>query len=435
MNIDSELDALPRRRRPRWTLKRLALLALIAAALVAAAIYGHAWWRHLQAHVSTDDAYITGRIAPVSARVSGHVAKVLVSDNQDVQVGDLLVILDPRDFEVALAEARASTEAARADLRNATLNVPLTDDTTRNAASQASAALAAVEQGTEMARHDLEQRRSDLRAKQAAVAAADAGVRAAEADFERARLDRDRLVELFRGQLVARQDLDHAESALQSVRAALDASRERLVQARGEAQQMAAAVESQTSALAQAIRRVDESRATLAGAVSQRQQVGVRQAQVDAARGRLDQALANLAQAELNLAYTTVRAPMSGRVTKKTVEVGQVLQPGQLLLAVVDLSDVWVVGNYKETDLTHVRPGQPATITVDTYPGVVFKGRVDSIQAGSGAVFSLLPPENASGNFVKVVQRVPVKLVFEPGETAKHVLVPGMSVVPTIAVR
>jgi len=184
----------------------------------------------------------------------------------------------------------------------------------------------------------------------------------------------------------------------------------------------------------QATRRVDESRATLASAVSQRQQVGVRQTQVDAARGRLDQALANLSQTELNLAYATIRAPMSGRVTKKTVEVGQVVQPGQLLLAVVDLSNLWVVGNFKETDLTMVRAGQPATITVDTYPGVVFRARVDSIQAGSGAVFSLLPPENASGNFVKVVQRVPVKLVFEPGETDKHALVPGMSVVPTITV-
>jgi membrane fusion protein (multidrug efflux system) len=435
VNIDGELDALPRRIRSRWTPRRIVSLALIAVALVAMAYYGHAWWRHLQAHVSTDDAYITGRIAPVSARVSGHVAKVPINDNQDVQAGDILVQLDVRDFEVALAESRAAVEAARADLKNATLTVPLTDDTTRSAATQAEAALAAVEQGAEMSRHDLDQRRSELRAKQGAVAAADAGVRAAAADFDRARLDRDRLAELFRGQLVARQDLDHAESALQSARAALDQARERLGQASDEAQQAAAGVQSQMSALTQATRRVDESRATLASAVSQRQQVGVRQTQVDAARGRLDQTLANLAQAELNLVYATVRAPMAGRVTKKTVEVGQVVQPGQLLLAVVDLKDLWVVGNFKETDLTDVRAGQAASITVDTYPGVVFRGRVDSIQAGSGAVFSLLPPENASGNFVKVVQRVPVKLVFEPGETAKHVLVPGMSAVPTIAVR
>jgi membrane fusion protein, multidrug efflux system len=435
VSIDGELDALPRRRTRRWTPRRIATLAVIAVVVVVGAYYGHGWWQHLQAHVSTDDAYVTGRIAPVSARVSGHVAKVMVADNQDVDAGDVLVQLDPRDFDVALAEARAAVESAKADLRNASLNVPLTDDTTRSAASQAAAALAAVEQGAEMSRHDLDQRRSELRAKQAAVAAAEAGGRASAADFERARLDRDRLAELFKTQLVARQDLDHAESALQSARATLDQARERLGQASDEAQQAAAAVQSQTSALAQATRRVDESRATLASAESQRQQVGVRQTQVDAARGKVDQALANLAQAELNQVYATVRAPMRGRVTKKTVEVGQVVQPGQLLLSVVDLKDVWVIGNYKETDLTDVRPGQRASITVDTYPGVVFRGRVDSIQAGSGAVFSLLPPENASGNFVKVVQRVPVKLTFEAGETSKHTLVPGMSVVPTIAVR
>jgi membrane fusion protein (multidrug efflux system) len=375
--------------------------------------------------VSTDDAYVSARIAPVSARVTGHVADVLVADNQDVKAGDLLVRLDPRDFQVALAEARASAEAARADLRNATLNVPLTDETTRSALNQADAALAAIEQGAEMARHDVEQRRGELRAKQAATAAAEAGVRAAAA----------RLAELFRSQLVARQDVDHAEAAFASARAALDAAGERLAQAREEARQLEAAVQSQTSAMAQAGRRVEEARATVASAQSQRQQVQLRQAQVDAARGRLDQALASLAQAELNLAYTTIRAPMNGRVTKKAVEVGQVVQPGQLLLAVVDLNDLWVIGNYKETDLTRVRPGQPATVTIDTYPGVVFRARVDSIQAGSGSVFALLPPENASGNFVKVVQRVPVKLVFEPGEAARVALVPGMSVVPTIAVR
>ena len=156
---------------------------------------------------------------------------------------------------------------------------------------------------------------------------------------------------------------------------------------------------------------------------------------MEAAQGRLAQALANLQQAELNLSYCTIRAPMVGRVSRKSVEVGQVVTAGQALLAVVDLDNVWVLANYKETELTHVRPGQPATVTVDTYPGKTFKARVDSIQAGSGAVFSLLPPENATGNFVKVVQRVPVKLVFERGENAQHLLVPGMSAVPIISIR
>ena len=192
---------------------------------------------------------------------------------------------------------------------------------------------------------------------------------------------------------------------------------------------------SQTATVAQSRRREQEAEAALANARSQRQQVKVRQTQVDAARSRVGQALANLRQAELNLEYTTIKAPVGGRVTKKTVEIGQVIQSGQPLLSIVDLDDVWVVANYKETALTNVRPGQRATIEVDTYPGAVFKARVDSIQAGSGAVFSLLPPENATGNFVKVVQRVPVKLVFEPGENSRHLLVPGMSVVPTIAIR
>jgi membrane fusion protein (multidrug efflux system) len=424
-----------RRRWGRLTARRAAALVLLLAGLAGGLVYGIPWWRHLQAHVSTDDAFVTARIAPVSARVAGHVAEVLVADNQEVRAGDPLVKLDVRDFQVALAEARASAEAARADLRNASLNVPLASETTQSAVHQADAALAAVEQGAETARHDLDQRRGELSAKESAVLAADAGVRAATADFERARLDRTRLAELFRAQLVARQDVDHAETTLETARATLDAARERLAQARGEAQQMTAAVQSQASAVLQAGRRVEEARASLASARSQRQQVPLRQAQVDAAQGRLDQALASLAQTELNLTYTTIRAPRNGRVTKKTVEVGQVLQPGQLLLAVVDLSDLWVVANFKETDLTQVRPGQPATVTVDTYPGVVLRARVDSIQAGSGAVFTLLPPENSSGNFVKVVQRVPVKLVFEPGETARHALVPGMSVIPTITIH
>jgi len=146
-------------------------------------------------------------------------------------------------------------------------------------------------------------------------------------------------------------------------------------------------------------------------------------------------ALANLQQAQLNAEYTDIRAPITGRVTKKAVEIGQVVSPGQPLLSVVDLDDLWVIANFKETELTRVRPGQSATVEVDTYPSKRFKARVDSIQGGSGAVFSLLPPENATGNYVKIVQRIPVKIVLAPGENAGHLLVPGMSVVPTITLR
>jgi membrane fusion protein (multidrug efflux system) len=417
---------------PRRSLVAGGVLGLVCLAGLA---YGVLWWRYWLTHVSTDDAYVTGHVAPVSARIAGHVVAVLVRDNQDVRAGDVLLRLDARDYEVARAQAQAAVDSARADLENATLSVPLTDETTRSLVTQADAAVAATAQGIAIATHDLDERRSELAAKQAATGAATAAVRGAEADFERARLDRDRLVDLFRSGLVARQDLDHAEAAFKNAAAALDASRDKLAQARGEARQAEATVQSQGATLAQAGRRLEEARALLTNAQSQRRQVKLREAQVAAARGRLAQALAGLAQAELNLAYTTVRAPIDGRVTRKTVEVGQVVQPAQQLLALVDLADVWIVANYKETELTEVRPGQRATVTVDTYPGVVFKARVDSIQGGSGSVFSLLPPENASGNFVKVVQRVPVKLVFEPGENSRHLLVPGMSVIPTIDTR
>lgn len=423
-----------------WTqrhIPRQRLLALVAAGilLLGALGYGAYLWHYSQTHVSTDDAYVTTHVAPVSARIAGTVVEVRVNDNQDVKAGDILVRLDPKDYEVSLAQARAAVESAKADLENAMLNVPLTDETTQSLVQQAEAAVAAAEEASQVAVHDLDERRGQLKAREAAEAGARAAVRMAEADLERARLDRERLRELVQARMIAQRDFDHADAAFKSAQAALDVAQQKVSQAREETLQAAAAVRSQTAALAQTRRRTQEAEAALANARSQRQQIKVRQAQVDAARSRVAQALANLRQAELNLDYTTIRAPGGGRVTKKSVEVGQVVQAGQPLLSIVDLDDVWVVANYKETALTHVRPGQPVIITVDTYPGVVFKAHVDSIQAGSGAVFSLLPPENATGNFVKVVQRVPVKLVFEPGENSRHALVPGMSVVPTIEIR
>jgi len=413
-----------------------ARLLLVAAVLVLAGLgYGAYLWHYSRTHVSTDDAYVSARISPVSARVSGTVVEVLIRDNQDVKAGEVLVRLDPKDFEVALAQGRAAAEAAKGDLENAVVSVPLTDETTRSLADQAEAAVATAEEASRIATHDLEERRGLLKAKQAAEASAAATVRMAEADLERARQDRERTRSLVEDRMIAQQDYDHADAAFKSAQAALDVARQRVSQAHEEALQAEATVRSQTATLAQTRRRSEEARAALATARSQRQQVKVRQAQVDAARGRLGQASANLRQAELTLEYATIRAAVAGRVTKKSVEAGQVVQPGQPLLSIVNLDDVWVVANFKETALTEVKAGQRATVEVDTHPGVIFKARVDSIQAGSGAVFALLPPENATGNFVKVVQRIPVKLLFEPGENSRHLLVPGMSVVPTIELR
>ena len=415
--------------------RQVAVLSAGAILLLAGAGYGVHLWRYYTHHVSTDDAFVTAHISPVSARISGTIIEVLVQDNQDVHAGDVLVRLDPRDREVALAQTRAAVAAGRGDLENARVNVPLADLSTASLVQQATSALAAAEQGIEVATHDLDQRRSEVASRRAAVAGAEAMVRAAESDFERARLDRDRMAMLAQKALVAQQDVDHADATFRNAQAVLDGARQKLVQASSDARQVEAAVRSQEATLAQARQRVGESRAALAQARSQREQVKVRSADVDSAQGRLAQAEANREAAELNVAYTTIRAPAAGRVSRKTVEVGQVVQAGQQLMAVVDLDDVWVLANFKETELTGVRAGQRATVTVDTYPGVVFHARVDSIQGGSGAVFSLLPPENATGNFVKVVQRIPVKLVVERGENRQHLLVPGMSVVPTIALR
>jgi membrane fusion protein, multidrug efflux system len=430
-----ELQAWRGRQRQRLPRRRLWVLAAAVLLVLAALAYGVHWWRWSATHVSTDDAFIAGHIAPVSARVPGTVVEVLVNDNQDVKAGDVLVRLDSRDYDVALTLARAAAEAARGDLQNATANVPLTDESTRSLLQEADASLAAIGHAHEGSEHDLEQKRGDLAAKQAAVEAARAAQQAAQSDFDRAKLDRERTDELYRRELVARQDLDHTEAAFKNAAAMLDMAGHRLRQAQDDVRQAAAAVQSQAAAVAQARQRVAQSQAQVSNARTQRQQVKLREAELETARGKLALALANVKQAQLNLDYTTIRAPISGRVTRKSVEIGQVAAPGQPLLAVVDLDDVWVLANFKETQLTGIKPGQRATVEVDTHPGLVYKARVDSVQGGSGAVFSLLPPENATGNYVKVVQRIPVKLVLERGENAQHLLVPGMSVVPTITLR
>jgi len=416
-------------------MRRHRLLAIAAALVIAGLGYGFSVWRYWQSHVSTDDAFVEARVSPVSAKVTGNVMEVLVTDNQEVKAGEPIVRLDPRDYEVKLQQTRAAVLMAQGTEKGATATVPMSDESTGSAVQQGQAALHTANLSVEMAASVLEEKRGQLTAKRAAVNTARATVQSAEADFERARLERDRNKQLIDRNLVAQRDFDFADAAFKTTRATLDAARTKQEEAQAEVQRAEAEVSSQTVALAQSRRRVEESQAFLAQARSQRRQVGIRQAELETASGRLAEAMANLREAELRLEYTTIRAPLHGRVTKKAVEVGQVVQPGQPLLAVVSISDVWVVANYKETELTHVRPGQPVTITVDTYPGLKFRGRVDSIQAGTGSRFSLLPPENASGNFVKIVQRIPVKLVLDPDSDREHLLVPGMSVIPTIRVR
>jgi membrane fusion protein (multidrug efflux system) len=332
-------------------------------------------------------------------------------------------------------QARAALATAESQFRTAAASVPVADESTRSQVALAEAAVAKAVLGIESARSSVDERRSQLLARQAAVQAAQADVTMRQADAERAVGDRGRMRELFERALIARQEFDHADSAAKSADAALEAARQRLVVARAEVAQTQAEVATREVTLEQARRQHEEAVAVLRDARSRRGEVTIRSAEVASAEAQLAEARATLREAELNLEYTQITAPIAGRVTRRTVEVGQGVQPGQPLLAIVDVGHVWIIANYKETQLTHVRPGQRVSISVDTHPGLQLRARVDSIQSGTGSRFSLLPPENASGNFVKVVQRIPVKLVLEPGQNGHALLVPGMSVVPVIELR
>jgi membrane fusion protein (multidrug efflux system) len=430
--IESVLSSIPRPPRRR---RRQVILAVIVLAALGAGAWGVHQWRYWDRHISTDDAFVEAHVSPVSARVRGTVLQLLVRDNEIVTAGAALARLDPRDFEVKVDQARAALASAEGRLSMATAGVPMADEGT---ASQVAVAQAAAERsllGIDSARRALDERKSRLRARRAAVQAAQAEVTAREVEHERAGLDRGRSRELLERTLIARQEFDHTESVFKSTAAGVDAARQRLDSARAEVAQAEAELATQEVVLAQAARQSQESDATLRHARSRRGEVPIRSAEAVSAQAQVAEARANLREAELNLEYTTLTAPVGGRVTRRTVELGQVVQPGQLLLAVVDVANVWVIANYKETQLTHVRPGQPASIAVDTHPGLALRARVDSIQSGTGSRFSLLPAENASGNFVKVVQRIPVKLVLEPGQNGHALLVPGMSVVPVIELR
>ena len=415
--------------------RRALALSLVGVLVLLAGAWGGQAWRHWSRHVATDDAFVEAHVSPVSARVRGTVLEVLVRDNQEVAAGEPLVRLDPRDLDVKVLQARAALATAESRLRMAAAGLPMTDASTRSQVALAEATAARAALGIDSARRVLDERHSRLRARRASMEAAQADVTARRADVERATLDRGRAQALLERTLIARQEFDYADIALKTATAALEAARQRLDATRAEVAQAEAELASQEVVIAQAGRLREEAEAGLGDARSRRGEVTVRSAEIASAEAQRAEAQAALREAELNLEYATITAPIAGRVTRRTVEVGQGVQPGQPLLAVVDVGNVWVVANYKETQLTHVRPGQRATISVDTHPGLLLRARVDSIQSGTGSRFTLLPPENASGNFVKVVQRIPVKLVLEPGQNGHALLVPGMSVVPVIELR
>jgi membrane fusion protein (multidrug efflux system) len=378
------------------------LIVVIALIVVVAGAF---LWRYLGSYESTDDAQVDAHLYPVSARISGYVVKVNVNDNQYVQKGAVLVEIDPKDYEVAIDEAKANLASAQATAQSLNISVPITST---NTSSQLKYATSGVENAN-----------ATIISAENQVAAAHAQLESAEANDVKAQDDLRRYKALLAKQEVAEQIYDQALATAKSSTASVAAAR----QYEAVAQQ----------AVQQARSQLGQSEANEQSAQTGPQQVSSTRARARAAISDVQQKRAALEQAELNLQYTKIVAPASGEVNK-TVVVGMNVQSGEQLLTIVPLEEIWITANFKETQLRQMKVGERSDIHVDS-SGRTYKGHVDSIAGATGPLFSLLPPENATGNYVKIVQRIPVKIVLDSGENQDHQLRPGMNVVPDVYIR
>lgn len=380
---ETSQNSMKTERRPKSRTKRLVSMGVIAVVLAASAFIGMPYYLEALSHESTDDAFVESHVLSISPRVAGHVARVLVEDNQWVEKDQLLAEIDPSDFQVALEAAKARLESAKAAVKEAAAN-------------------------TSAAANVLAQRRAELQMQQATLEQVRAEVAEVDAEHQRDMSDLERLQKMIAAKAISRQEFDHAKTNEAMTRAKYDS----------------ALREVDTHSV-----RILQAKAALATAEDEYRGI---QAQAAIRAAELSEAEANVKQAELNLSYTKITAPCAGHVTKKVVEPRTYVLVGENLLSVVS-PEVWVVANFKETQIANMRAGQPVDIEVDSYPDTTFHGHVDSIQRGTGSRFSLLPPENATGNYIKVVQRVPVKIVLDdPTPEGGFVLAPGMSVVPMV---
>jgi len=380
-------------------------LGLVIGAVLVVLVGGFFLWRHFTSYESTDDAQVDVHLYPVSARISGYVIKVNVNDNQYVEKGTVLVEIDPRDYQVAVDKARADVANAEATAQSLNITVPITSV---NTSSQ-----------LRFSGSDVESAQAGIIASEKQLTAAHAQVEQAEANDVRIQDDLKRYKLLVDKQEVSEQIYDQALAAAKASTANVAAARANEVAAQ--------------QAVQQARSRHSQAEATYRAAQTGPQQVASTRARARSAVADVQQKRAALEQAELNLQYAQIVAPVSGEVNKSVV-VGLNVQPGQQMLTVVPLDEVWITANFKETQLKHMRPGQRVEVEVDS-SGRTYKGHVDSIAGATGPLFSVLPPENATGNYVKIVQRIPVKIVLEPGENRDRQLRPGMSVEPKVHLR
>jgi membrane fusion protein (multidrug efflux system) len=404
-------------RKARRRLVKILLSTIILAVLCGAGYYV---WRYLNTYESTDDAQIDGHINPISARITGHVAQVLTEDERFVNAGDVIVRIDPKDYEVAVARAEADLAGAEATLASSQTNVPVTDISTSSQLVSAQSGRTEVDAALIGAQRQLD-------AAIARLQSARAQVREAEANEQKARDDETRYKLLVVKDEISKQQYQTSASTAAAAQATVEARRAAVA----EAEQNISVAQ---SSVAQARTKIVQADANIQSAMTAPQQVAISQARAKLSRAQVAQAVAALEQAKLNLSYCTIVAPVSGIVGKKTVEIGQNVSPGQQLMAVVPLDDIWVTANFKETQLERMKAGQKVKFTVDAY-GREYTGRVEAVGGASGSRFSLLPPENATGNYVKVVQRSPVRIDLDPGQNGDRRLRPGMSVDPKVYVE
>src|SRR5579871_5858955 len=378
----------------------------IVIGIVVLLVVGFFAYRYFTSYESTDDAQIDGHINSVSARVSGHVVKLNIEDNQYVQAGTVLLEIDPTDYQVAYDRAKADYADAQAAALAAGVSVPITSV---NTTSQLSAAQA-----------DVSSARAGIQAAKQQYQAAQAELQQAEANNVKAQNDLERYGQLVAKQEISQQQFDQATAASKASAAAVAAAR--------------ANMDAAQQQVTQAEGKLVQAQANYTYANTAPKQMQISRAKAESALAQVQRMKAQLDQAELNLQYTKVIAPVTGIISNRTVEVGQNVSPGQELMKCINLDDIWITANFKETQLRDMRAGQRVTIEVDAN-GRKYDGKVDSVAGASGARFSLLPPENATGNYVKVVQRVPVKIDLKPGSNNDHQLRPGESVTPKVWFR
>ena len=359
---------------------------------------------YLNSYESTDDAQVDGHLNAVSSRINGTVTKVYVEDNQTVTAGQLLVELDPRDYLTVLDQAKASYAAADAQLAGENPNVPITRTANQTTIASGSVDVQAAQSGVVAAEQQYQAKLAELRQ--------------AEANNLKAQTDVLRYRPLAEKEEISREQFDSVVAAAKTQAAGVEAA-----QANSKAAQKA--IDQSRDQLKQASTRLEQSN------VNAPRNVAIQQAAVQAREAALKSSQAQVQQAELNLSYTKVYAPVAGIVGQKSAEIGQRLETGQQLLSISQTEDIWITANFKETQLRKMRPGQAADISADAF-GKKYHGYVESMPGATGAITSLLPPENATGNYVKVVQRLPVRIRLKQGEDAQHLLRPGMSVEPKV---